>query len=329
MSDVKSWDLPPFSEQEAAPKTAAGFRAPPKPEPEPVEQPQADAEPEPEVYRAPTAEELTALFEETKREAYEEGLELGKKESWDAGFAEGKKEGNEQGLADGLKTGEKQGYDESLKRGQSEIKQQVQKLQSIMRQLNQPMVEQEADVERAVVSLALQVAAAVVGHEVKTSTDRIETLVRTAMHALPHGADYIQVMLHPEDATLVGQYAPDLLKDTSVKSDPTISRGGVMVKTNQSLVDLTMDRSWQEQVASIIEQAELSASQQSLFDQGQHFVGVLQEDSDESTESEIESVPSVDTGAAGNSGSGSTHSNGGVDTGSSGAERHGGGSLSD
>lgn len=329
MNDVKSWDLPPFSEEDSGPRTAAGFRAPQKPEPVAIEQPEPSSEPEPEEYRAPTAEELTALFEETKREAYEEGLELGKKEAWDAGFAQGKKEGSEQGLAEGQKSGEKQGYDESLKRGQAEIKQQVQKLQSIMRQLNQPMVEQEADVERAVVSLALQVAAAVVGHEVKTSTDRIETLVRTAMHALPHGADYIQVMLHPEDATLVGQYAPDLLKDTSVKADPTISRGGVMVKTNQSLIDLTMDRSWQEQVASIIEQAELSASQQSLFDQGQHFVGVLQEESDESTESEVESISSVDSGAAGNSSRGSTHSNGGVDTGGSGAERDGGGSLPD
>lgn len=326
MSDVKSWPLPPFSSDGSGPKSAAGFSAPQRPA-QPTE-PEVEPEEE-ETYRAPTAEELTALFEDTKREAYEEGLALGKQEGYEAGFDQGKAEGTAQGTAEGLQVGEKQGYDESLKRGQADIKQQVQKLQSIMRQLNQPMVEQESDVERAVVSLALQVASAVIGHEVSTSTDRVERLVRAAIHALPHGADYIQVMLHPEDATLVSQYAPDLLKDTSIKADPTISRGGVMVKTNQSLVDLTMDRGWQQQVASIIEQAELSASQQSLFDQGQHFSSVLQEEENESSEPEVEPLSSLDSRAARDTSSGAADENGGPDPGSSGPERNGGGSLPD
>ncbi|WP_119394982.1 flagellar assembly protein FliH [Salinibius halmophilus] len=330
MSDVKSWPLPPFKDDDSqGRKSAAGFSAPERAEPKPEQAVAPVDEVEEETYRAPTAEELTALFEETKAEAYQEGLAQGRKEGFDAGFSEGKAEGLEKGTEEGLQAGEKQGYDESLKRGQAEIKQQVQKLQGIMRQLNQPMVEQEADVERAVVSLALQVAAAVIGHEVRTATDRIETLVRTAIHALPHGADYIQVMLHPDDTTLISQYAPDLVKETSVKADPTISRGGVMVKTNQSLIDLTLERSWQQQVASIIEQAELSVSQQSLFDQGQHFTSVLQEDENESFEPEVESVSSIDSGATGDTSSRPLDEDGGANSGSSGSERDGGGSLPD
>lgn len=323
MSDVKSWEIPDVGENKVRQKEAGGFRVPaPEVEAPPVVE-------EVETYRAPTAEELTKLYEQTKQEAYEEGLAQGREQGYEQGYAKGHEEGLSIGREAGYQAGDKQGYEESSQRGQEDIRQQVQTLQSVIRQLNQPLAQQEEVLEKAMVALALQVASAVIQQEVRLDTERVASLIRSAIHALPHGGDYIQVLLHPEDATLISQSHPDLLKDASVKPDPTISRGGVIVKTNQSLIDLTLDRAWQQQVVSILEQAELSTQQQSLFDHNEQWSAALSEESDESTEPSSQPLSSADPRPPRDSGGWSSNQDGGADVGSSGPERDGRGPLSD
>ena len=96
--------------------------------------------------------------------------------------------------------------------------------------------------ERNVISLATAIAGRVLRRELTAESDIPLTFLREAME-LAAGAQQLKVLLHPEDHTALGEQAKQIIAaisragDVEILPDPTIERGGCIVRTEFGEID--------------------------------------------------------------------------------------------
>ncbi len=179
-----------------------------------------------------TAEEI----EEIRQAAYEEGILQGHND----GFEKGHVEGMEKGYADGLEKGKEEGFESGLEQGREAVEQMAARWQSMMAQLNAPLKEVDIEAEQQLVELAVMLAEAVVGVEVKTNREAIFNTLNESVKALPIADGTCEIRVHPDDLELIKQHYSDeqlLENGWQVKSDPTIEIGGCLVESRTSSID--------------------------------------------------------------------------------------------
>jgi flagellar assembly protein FliH len=169
--------------------------------------------------RSVTAREL----EEISNNAYREGF--------DQGYGDGHREG--------LAAGREAGVAEGLAQAAAQIERQVAQLQQVMAQLMEPIATQQADLERALIRLVLDVARAVLAHEPALEPERLLPVVRTALQQLPVGERNFSVVLHPEQAALVQNWS-QWPSHWRIESDVRVEPGGCRVVAEHTLVDYTI-----------------------------------------------------------------------------------------
>ncbi len=168
------------------------------------------------ITHLPTARELEALQKEAHDEAFAQGLE------------EGRQEGAREARKDLLAAHRREAL----------------RLEAFLDALGQPLAEVTAMVEKEILALVVAMARQVIRRELKTSPDEIVGTVRDALGQLPVAHREVQVELHPEDAALVRDRLQDRQQGTkrwSIVEDPLIARGGCRVKSDDSLIDATLD----------------------------------------------------------------------------------------
>jgi flagellar assembly protein FliH len=170
-----------------------------------------------------------------------EELERITQQAHDEGFAAGYEEGKQRGIKDGHHTG--------LTQGQQEIKQRLAQLQTALRNLMEPLRNQEQELEEAMFSMVITLAQSVLQRELKSDPQDILNTVHFALGTLPLGASNIRVLLAEQDA--------DALKDNGLVADnwklvgdKTMKPGDVRVQTLQSIVEFTV----QERFSQCMEQ---------------------------------------------------------------------------
>ena len=167
-----------------------------------------------------TAEMLQQLREQARHEGYEEGL----------------KNGHRDGLAQGLAEGRGK-IDEELGR-------QRERVEQVLDALARPLDVMDEQAEQAVVQLAVSIAKQIIRRELRSSPGQIVAVVREAVKLLPISRQTIRVFLHPEDAALVREvFALDAGGEHTwqVLDDPSQSRGGCRVLTDDSTIDATLE----------------------------------------------------------------------------------------
>jgi flagellar assembly protein FliH len=182
--------------------------------------------------------------EEMLGEAYGDAKKKGHQE----GFADGRKEGLEQGLQEGLAKGNEQG----LQKAQMQINEKLAELDGLMRSLTQAVNEQDYSLEQALLGLVQSISKIIIGRELSIDNRHIVTLVREALAAMPPSRDNVRIFVHPEDvATLDG--AKELGGDQwKALPDQTLGRGGCRIETEQSLVDFTVEKRFQDLLEQIL-----------------------------------------------------------------------------
>lgn len=163
----------------------------------------------------PTAEEIEAL----QRQAYDEAFE------------------------EGLAEGRERGYAEARARGEAEIRTAVASLESIVRQLAEPLERVDDAVVDALGDLALTIARHLVRRELKSNPGEVVGVVRETMRHLPIAPRAARIRLHPDDIELV-QSAFALRDDSrswQLEPDPLLTRGGCVVETESSRVDASVE----------------------------------------------------------------------------------------
>lgn len=194
----------------------------------------------------PTLEEIETI----QREAQEEGFA--------AGYQEGRKEGREQGFKKGHQEGQEAGYrkgfEEGISAGQQEILQRVQKLEQVIHLLSSPLKDLDSTVEEELAYLATAIAQQLVRRELKTAPGEIIAVVREAVSLLPVATPGVRLHLHPEDATFVRETL-SLHEEASswrIIEDPTLTRGGCLINTDQSHIDATLEKRLGTVIAAVL-----------------------------------------------------------------------------
>jgi flagellar assembly protein FliH len=185
-----------------------------------------------------TVKEIDAMQKQAYQEAAVQGKEAGKKAGYKAGFDEGYDEGL------------KKGYDEN----QQLLKQQADKLATIMDLMSEPLQALDERVEKQLVSLAMGVAAQLVRRDIKAEPGQVVAAVREAVAILPVAAQSITLHLHPEDAELVrSALALDEMSPSwNIVDEPLITRGGCKVDTEVSHVDATVEKRLSAVIAKVL-----------------------------------------------------------------------------
>lgn len=168
-----------------------------------------------------TAEQIEAIQRQAYQEAYDKGLA--------------------KGVQDGLK------------QGQNLIRQRSEQFDRLINALAAPFTDLDKQVEKEVVSLAILVARHIIRREIKSDPGQIVAAVREAIALLPVGARDICLKLHPEDASLIREVM-SLSEEGSgwrLSEDPTLTRGGCRVVTENSQIDATLE----SRLSAVIAQA--------------------------------------------------------------------------
>ncbi|MDB6089966.1 MAG: flagellar assembly protein FliH [Gammaproteobacteria bacterium] len=145
---------------------------------------------------------------------------------------------------------EARGYEAGLARAQtqmqgqiSELDAQVKQLDSVLQLMGRPLHELDLEVEKMLLHLALAVGKQLARRELRIDPAQVIAIIRESLGQLPSAAREIRVHLHPEDAAIVRERltAPANERAWTIVEDPTLSRGGCVVRTENSQIDARLE----------------------------------------------------------------------------------------
>ncbi|MCF4009099.1 flagellar assembly protein FliH [Rheinheimera sp. UJ63] len=198
---------------------------------------------------------LTAAdMEQLRQSAYDEGFAEGKDEGFSKGYNEGREQGQQDGLTQGVAEGKKQG----LAAAQPDIDEKLAQLTALIEQLQQPLADLNQQVEQALTELALAMAKAVIGVEVKTNPQVILQAMQEATAALPMQAGQLLIKLHPDDLAIIREhYSADDLQQRQwqLRAEPLVEQGGCLVEAEKSSVDRSLTQRLQSSLEHFLHQS--------------------------------------------------------------------------
>ena len=203
---------------------------------------------------------LTAAdIEEIRQAAWDDGHAEGREAGLAEGREEGRKEGHKEGLEAGLEEGRDTGHAEALEATRTEVSTGLERLESVMAELLDPIRRHQEEVETALFNLTTVLARAVVFRELKLDSSHIQAVVRQAMASLPSTRENVKLRVNPADADWVREVAGRFEAETAVVEDSEILEGGCKVETRHSLVDFTVEKRFQKAVQGMLDQQLSSA----------------------------------------------------------------------
>ncbi len=135
------------------------------------------------------------------------------------------------------------GYQEGFERGQQDINAKIELLTQVAKQLDSPLDALDDEVMQSIAALAAAVAKSVVRTHLIAQPEEIVAVVRDAVEHLPLSDREITIHLHPEDLTLVESTLNEqpIAHAWTLHADTSLSPGGLIVNTNISTVDATLE----------------------------------------------------------------------------------------
>lgn len=139
--------------------------------------------------------------------------------------------------------GRLRGHADGLKAGRDDMNQQVARLRGLIEQIARPLAMLDDEVERALVDLACAVARRLLDEELALAPERVLTLARTALAALPPDLRDIRLYLHPDDAKQVRDelQPPPEAENFRIFDDAALTRGDCRVQTESAYLDARLD----------------------------------------------------------------------------------------
>ena len=132
---------------------------------------------------------------------------------------------------------------EELERLRADLDARAKRLDSLLGLLARPLAALDEEVQRQLALLALAIGKQLARRELKANPEEIIPLIRECVGRLPAAARDVRVNLHPEDAALVREHlaAPTGERAWTLIEDPTLSRGGCLVRTDASQIDARLE----------------------------------------------------------------------------------------
>lgn len=187
--------------------------------------PSIDAE-EGKIFRQPIEEEEPEIEEKTEELITAEALQTIKDQAYTEGFEQGRREG--------------------LLSAKDEIDHKTELLDNFLTELSEPLQQCGEQTQKELLELAFAISRQIVRRELKQDPTQLIAIIREALKLLPIGSKNIQILLHPDDATIVREVL-SINKDSQdsrwqLIEEPSMERGGCLLKTKNSKVDASIDR---------------------------------------------------------------------------------------
>jgi flagellar assembly protein FliH len=153
-------------------------------------------------------------------------------------------------LREALQESEARGYQAGLARAQAEsqasldtLVAQVKQLESILQLLGQPLAQLDAEVEKELLHLTLAVGKQLARRELRIDPTQVIGIIRESLSQLPASAREVRIHLHPQDAATVRERLaqPTNERAWTIVEDPTLTRGGCIVRTEASQIDVRLE----------------------------------------------------------------------------------------
>lgn len=154
---------------------------------------------------------------------------------------------------------EARGYQAGIARAQAEMQANSDALQARVRQLDSvcqllaaPLRDLDAAVEQELLQLALAVGKQLARRELRIDPAQVIGILRESIAQLPASAREVRVHLHPEDAATVRERLPPGANEHAwtIVEDATLTRGGCLVRTESSQMDVRLESRIQAVIAS-------------------------------------------------------------------------------
>jgi flagellar assembly protein FliH len=136
----------------------------------------------------------------------------------------------------------------------NELKTRVQKLDTLLQFMSRPLEELDADVEKMLLQLTLSVGKQLARRELRVDPSQVIAIIRESLQELPIAARQARVYLHPQDASIVRERLaePSSERAWTIVEDPTMSRGGCIVKTETSRIDARLESRINTVIANVL-----------------------------------------------------------------------------
>jgi flagellar assembly protein FliH len=183
------------------------------------------------------AERERRAAEEARQAAHAAALEEGRK----AGFEQGRKAGFEQGRAEGLAD------------ARAQLEREAAQLHKLAESFGAEVAQASERIAGDVIDLALDLSKAMLKNALAIRPELVVPVVADAIRHLPTVQQPALLMLHPDDARLVGDHlSRELAQDGwRIVDDAQIERGGCRVETASNLIDASAPTRWQRIAASL------------------------------------------------------------------------------
>ncbi|TWX54123.1 flagellar assembly protein FliH [Colwellia hornerae] len=197
-----------------------------------------------------TAEDI----ENIRQAAFDEGLNQGKEEGFAKGYEEGKVSGHEEGVV----LGHQEGLETGLAAAKESIDEQSAAWASLTKQLHQPLLDVEKNVEQQLLHLVVQLTEAITLEEAKTNPDIIIAAISAGIKALPSQEAQTQILLHPNDIKRVEkQFGAKHVQEQGWRllAAPQLVPGSCQIENSTSNVDLSVKSRIKEVLDSFLQDA--------------------------------------------------------------------------
>jgi flagellar assembly protein FliH len=113
----------------------------------------------------------------------------------------------------------------------------------ILQLLAEPLSQLDGEVEKELLHLTLAVGKQLARRELRVDPTQVIGIIRESLSQLPATARDIRVYLHPEDAATVRERLAEPTNERAWKivEDPTLSRGGCIVRTDTAQIDVRLE----------------------------------------------------------------------------------------
>jgi flagellar assembly protein FliH len=145
---------------------------------------------------------------------------------------------------------EARGYEAGMAKAQAEVQgklaelaDRIKRFDGLLQFLARPLQELDEEVEKSLLQLALAVGKQLARRELRIDPTQVIAIIRESLQELPTSAREPRVHLHPEDAAIVRERLTEPVNERAWKlvEDPTMSRGGCVVRTENSQIDARLE----------------------------------------------------------------------------------------
>ncbi|MCK5164474.1 MAG: hypothetical protein KAQ72_12185 [Desulfobacula sp.] len=206
----------------------------------------------PENHEAPIEQEPEKPEETPDEKGYrqgfekglEQGMEQGQKKGYEEAFKKGETEGLEKGEQQGIEQGEKKGFEQGLKEGEEKAtKETRKKAVEILNSLEDSLKTADSTLEllvekyeERIISLIQLIAQKAVMVEIEINDEIVKAMVLDALKMLVKPEEVV-LSVSSDDYEYIEMVKDeffeqiDSLNSVSVRSDPSIKRGGCKIET--------------------------------------------------------------------------------------------------